>query len=315
LHAKRDIPTPHRSDRAVFALELALGFLGALGAASAVATAAASVHRDAADAREVVVLGGRFTYPVINAAGVLLLVLALLGAAVVTSIVVGCSRQVRGHRRFTRRVRILGPLPGHVGATLIDDATPEAFCAGYLRPRVYVSTGAVELLSVDELEAVLLHEQHHRSAHDPLRLACARVLTQALFFLPALRPLHDRHAELVEQHADAAAVASSGQSRALAAALLAFEASAPHGSGGISPERVDSLLGVPMHRRWPVALIAASIVAVALLIVLVWRASQVASAEATFNLPVLSSQPCMLVLALVPLFVCAGGLGGARALR
>jgi hypothetical protein len=40
------------------------------------------------------------------------------------------------------------------------------------------------------------------------------------------------------------------------------------------------------------------------LVVIVWRASQVASATATLNLPVLSSQPCILALALIPLAAC-----------
>jgi hypothetical protein len=54
---------------------------------------------------------------------------------------------------------------------------------------------------------------------------------------------------------------------------------------------------------------------VCLIIVLVWRASAVASADATFNLPLVSSQPCMLVLALLPAFICFGSIGGRRLLR
>lgn len=37
------------------------------------------------------------------------------------------------------------------------------------------------------------------------------------------------------------------------------------------------------------------------LALVVWRAGQAASATVTFDLPVLSSQPCVLMLALVPL--------------
>jgi hypothetical protein len=140
---------------------------------------------------------------------------------------------------------------------------------------------------------------------DPLRLASARVLSRALFFLPVLRPLHDGYAELAEVHADRAALqAVAGGRSALAAALLAFDASAPPGASGISPYRVDSLLGRAPRWRPPGLLMLVAITTLAGLVVIVWRASQVASATATLNPPVISSQPCILVLALIPLAAC-----------
>ena len=300
----------------MFRVLLALGAVGLIGASTAVATAAASVHHDPRGAHDVVILGGQFTYPAVNAAAVVLLVLAALGLAVVTILVLATWRQLRAYRHFVGDVRVLGPLPGHPDVTVIADQTPQAFCAGYLRPRIYVSSGALELLAPEELAAVVLHEKHHLSARDPLRLGCARVLSEALFFLPALRPLGDRYSELAEQRADEAAIMAAGGATApLASALLAFEAGAPAGSAGISPERVDSLLGKSTRRQLPTGLIGLSLGAVALLIVLAWRASVVASADATFNLPLVSSQPCMLVLALLPAVICLGSIGGRRLLR
>jgi hypothetical protein len=49
-------------------------------------------------------------------------------------------------------------------------------------------------------------------------------------------------------------------------------------------------------------------------VVVVWRASAAASAHATFNLPVLSAQPCMLVLALLPAAVVLAAHAGHRRL-
>lgn len=316
MHARSETNAPRHEHRLVLGLQLALGTVGLIGAVTAVATAAASVHRDPRAAHDVVVLGGRFTYPAVNIAAVLLLVLAALGVAVLGSALQAGWRQLRASRRLVRDARIVGPLPGYPSVTVIADPTPQAFCAGYLRPRVYVSQGALELLSPEELAAVLLHEQDHLAARDPLRLACARVLGQALFFLPALRPLGEHYSELAEQRADRAAIAAAGGGKAsLASALLAFDAGAPEGSAGISPERVDSLLGVAQRQRLPTGLISVSVATLALLIVLVWRASEVASAHATFNLPLLSAQPCMLVLALMPVLACLGSLGGRRLLR
>ena len=71
--------------------------------------------------------------------------------------------------------RDAGEIAGLVYVNVVNDSSPEAFCAGFLRPRVYVSRGAVELLTPDELRAVLQHEHHHWRMRDPLRLASARV--------------------------------------------------------------------------------------------------------------------------------------------
>jgi hypothetical protein len=281
--------------------QVALGAAGLAATGAAVTAAVASVHRVSRAVPHVVIAGQRFTYPAVNVAAALLLVLAALGVVVFAMLVRGGCRQLRSYRSFTRRLAVLGPLQGHPGVQVIDARSPQAFCAGYLRPRIYISRGALELLSGEELRAVLVHEAHHRSTRDPLRFACAHVLSQAFFFLPALRALDDRYRELAEQGADAAAVrASAGESGPLASALLAFDAATPAGAAGISPERVDALLGRPPRWRLPVSLLVASLATLSTLVVLVWRASGAAAAQASFNLPVLSSQPCVLVLALMP---------------
>jgi Zn-dependent protease with chaperone function len=300
LPARSDSEPPQRDHRYVFGLQLALGAGGLATAAATVAAAAGSVHREGGGAPDIVIAGQRFTYPTVNVAAALLLALAAVGAAVMTIALRASWRQLRDYRRFIRSVALLGPLPGHPDINVMADPAPHAFCAGYLRPSIYVSTGALAMLSEDELAAVLVHEDHHRTLRDPLRLASSRILSQALFFLPALPSLGDRYSDLAEERADAAAVRAAGETGPLAAALLAFDAAAPPGASGISPGRVDSLLGQPPGWRLPSSLVAVSLATLAILTVLIWRASAAASAHATFNLPVLSSQPCMLFLALVP---------------
>jgi hypothetical protein len=98
----------------------------------------------------------------------------------------------------------------------------------------------------------------------------------------------------------------------LASALLSFEAASPPGAAGISNERVDSLLGHAPRWHLPSPLIALSLATLCALVVLVWRTSEVASAHSTFNLPLLSSQPCMLVLALLPAAVVSAALAWLR---
>ena len=298
--ARSDPGPPGRVHRFVFGLQLTLGAGGLAAAVATVGAAIGSVHREGGGAPDIVIAGQRFTYPTVNLAAVLLLILAALGAAVVARALRASWRQLRDYRRFVRGIAIIGPLPGHPGIDVIDDQAPHAFCAGYLRPRIYVSAGALAVLSDDELAAVLVHEDHHRAVRDPLRLASSRILSQALFFLPALPSLRDRYGDLAEERADAAAVRAAGETGPLASALLAFDAAAPPGASGISPGRVDSLLGQPPGWRVPSSLVAVSFAMLVLLTVLIWRASAAAAAHATFNLPVLSSQPCVLFLALVP---------------
>jgi BlaR1 peptidase M56 len=292
----------------LYRLQLALGAAGLAGCALVLAVGVRSVHVAPAAAHRLDVGGLHFTYPAINAAATILLALAALGAAVLIVTLRAAWRQVRAHRRLVRTLPVAGSLPDHPTVRVIDAAAPMAFCAGWLRPRVYVSTAALERLSDGELQAVLAHEHDHRARRDPLRLAVSRVLSQALFFLPVLRPLHDRYGDVAELTADAAALEASGGAAApVASAMLAFGASESGDVVGISPDRVDSLLGRPSAWQLPWMLLLAALATIAALVALVWRASGSASAHTSLSLPIASSQPCLLVLALVPILACLAG--------
>lgn len=295
------------SDRLrVYRLQLAIGGAGLAAAVFALVRGVDTVHVSPEEAHHVSVAGLSFTYPTLNAAAAILLAFAALGAAVLIVTVRAALHQVRAHRRLVRTLPVAGSLPDHPAVSVIDSGMPLAFCAGWVRPRIFVSSAAIEQLSEDELRAVLAHEQQHRALRDPLRLAVGRVLCQALFFLPVLRPLHDRYGEVAEMTADAAAVAEV-DAAPLASAMLAFGSSASGGVVGIAPERVDFLLGRTPAWRLPWLLMVAALITLGALLALVWRASGTASVQATLNLPILSSQPCVLVLALVPVLACLAG--------
>jgi Zn-dependent protease with chaperone function len=288
-------------------LQVALGAAGLGVAALGVGEAARAVRVAPAAAHRFSVGGLHLTYPALNVAAGLLLALAFLGAVVLVSVAGAAWRQARAQRRLLRRLPVAGPLPGHADVWLVEAGAPLAFCAGWLRPRVFVSRAAVERLSGAELRAVLAHEHHHRARRDPLRLAAGRVLCQALFFLPVLRPLHARGDDEAELRADAAAVRAAGGPAPLAAAMLAF-AAGPPGTAGIAPERVDSLLGEPPAWSPPRAALLAGVGTLAALVALTWRASAGATVSATLGLPIASSQPCVLVLALVPVVAVTAGV-------
>jgi peptidase M48-like protein len=298
--------------RRVFRLVAVLGTGGVLAAAASVGAAIGSIHHASAASPRLELLGLPFTYPRLNGAEWLLLALALLGAVVITTALRACLRQRAAYREFLARLQVVGELAGQTEVKVIADRRPQAFCAGYLRPAVYVSRRALDLLTKDELDAVVAHERHSRLIRDPLRLASGRVLSQALFFVPLLRRLCERYADLAELSADRAAVlASAGREAPLASALLVFDENAPPGVSGISPQRVDSLLGHPISWSVPWWMLPASLGAVSSLSLMIWLTSNLASVQATFNLPFLSSRPCLVMLAMLPLL---GGVTVARRL-
>ncbi|MBV9945087.1 MAG: M56 family metallopeptidase [Solirubrobacterales bacterium] len=276
-----------------------------LAAAAAVGAAIGSIHPVSTGTARLKLAGLPLSYPRLNAAEWVLIALAAVGATAITLAGRAAWRQRSAYRSLIGGLEILGALDGHPTVKVIAGSRPEAFCAGYLRPTVYLSHGTLQLLTAPELEAVLAHEQHHRLLRDPLRFAYGRILSRALFFLPVMRSLGARYADLAELSADRAAVrASAGRPGPLASALLVFDASTPPGASGISPERVDSLLGQPPRWRLPVWLTTVSIAALFILSLLIWRASGAASARASFNLPFLSSQPCAVIMTLLPILGC-----------
>jgi Zn-dependent protease with chaperone function len=250
-----------------------------------------------AASHHVTILGQRLSYPSANVDAIVVLALAVcalfaiaLGARRAASEIVGTIRL-----RRTLAERLVGRRDG---ALLLDEAEPLAFCLGFLRPRVYVSTGAVDLLDDRALEAVLAHERHHAARRDPLRFAAARVLEETLFYIPGVGRLARRQHALAELSADEFAAAGPGGRSALALAMLAFDDASTRGS--IEPERVDHLLGKPVSWRLPLLACLVAVGGAGLLVAVAVLAGRLASGTATLAPPFLSSQPCVLALAAIP---------------
>lgn len=216
-------------------------------------------------------------------------------------------RQLRGKRRFLaalpamRTVDVAG-----MPVTIFDSARPQAFCAGLLRARIYLSSGAAALPR-EHLEAIVAHERHHVTRRDPLRFLLARVLSDALFFVPAQRRLSQRYGMLAELAADEAAVREHGRAT-LAAALLSFgETRNPAVVVGVAPERIDHLLGRAPGRELPISLLLGSAVAIGALVGAAMTARALTSA-ADFNVPLLLAQSCMLAIVTPPPLIAAAAL-------
>jgi len=308
------LPTPRRpAALASTRVSRAGTLLGTLGAGSSLfvisrvfeswrLTAASASH-------SISILGRRLSYPTANLAAIIVVGLATVGLAVIALMIVCTTRELTADRRLRRSLAACRP-GGLDGALLIDDVRPRAFCAGLFRPRVYVSRAAVELLDAAALRAVLEHERHHARRYDPLRLACGRVITGALFFVPGRQELGRRQQALTELSADESAIrAAQDGGSALARAMLCFSAqSREDDPSGIDPERVDHVLGDWESPSWrcPATVCIAAISLVALLVGTAALAARVARGSATLAPPLLSSQPCILMLALIP---ALSGLG------
>jgi hypothetical protein len=289
----------------LFRLTLALA--GAALAFAALALVLAGRSMSVSPDAPVHELGRTIVYPSANPAALAVLALAGFGLVVLVRALCSTGRQVRAQRALSRSLAA-----GHVGAlgdvAVIRGSTPTAMCAGLRRPCIYVTTAALDALAPRELAAVLAHEAHHRRQHDPLRLAVAQVLGDALPFLPPVRRLAREHALLTEIDADAAALhVADGDAAPLANAMLRL-GSALDGAVGIEAGRVDSLLGVRPGRALPVWCGLGVLAGLALLALVALLAARTAAFGATLALPVLSRQPCVVALALLP-----GGLGALAA--
>lgn len=255
------------------------------------------------------VFGAGLTAPHGDEARLVVTACGVLGLVVLARAALSARLQVVATRRLLAALPVLGPLSADDRSVLLfRDPAPRAFCAGLLRPRVLLSTGAVRALGERELAAVVAHETHHARRRDPLRLAALRVAVDSLAFLPVVRPLASRYADLLEIDADRAAVdRCAGDPAPLARALLLFDDAVADQAVGIAPERIDVLLG--RTPRWPLPLVltAWTLLALAGLAALTLRGTEIVTGS-ELDLDAFGASLCFVVLGVLPLLAAAAAL-------
>jgi len=192
--------------------------------------------------------------------GVAVLVVAALGVAawIVRAgwLAVGAARAVATlARRPSPEPLVAAARRSGVGeVSCLGGPAASAFCAGLLRPRVFVTAGMVASLAEEELDAVLVHEAEHARRRDPLRRLAGRAAADVLFWLPLVGWWTRRRLEDAELAADRAVIGRVGRSP-LARALRATATPAAPVVGarfdGAGAARVSQLLGDQLPRRHP----------------------------------------------------------------
>jgi Zn-dependent protease with chaperone function len=162
----------------------------------------------------------------------------LLGSLVVRAV---------GIARARARQRVLIDLVGTErdglpGTVIVDHPLATAFGLPGLKGRVVVSSGAIEKLSVEELQAVLAHERAHLHAHHDLVLFPFRSLASSLPESRSLAAVSSRVGTLVEMAADNRALREC-EPDALARALCTLA------GAGVPPVAESASAATRMNQR------------------------------------------------------------------
>lgn len=152
------------------------------------------------------------------------------------------------------RLRTAVERTGAARVVCVDATVDLAFCAGILRPQIFVARAAVDRLEQPELDAILLHERHHSQRRDPLRYAAFMALKDVCFYLPILAWIARYQRENAELAADRAAIAGVGRcpvARALVSLAAPSDPSPLAAFDGCVDLRVAQVLGDPLPIRRP----------------------------------------------------------------
>jgi len=217
----------------------------------------------------------------VAAAGlVLAAVVGLRAGACVAS---GLARGRRERREHAAFLTAAGRPDRALGAVILDEDAPAAYCLPCGRHRIVVSTGALTALGPAQLAAVLAHEHAHLRGRHHVTLTVAAALSRAFPRVPLLAQAGAEVAVLAEMAADDAA-ARRHDPGDLAAALVILarngaRARALTASGPAAVTRIQRLLA-PLPRPGIPA-----------------RAARLAAAAAAIALPV--------AIACIPLVIAA----------
>ena len=124
-------------------------------------------------------------------------------------------------RRVTRQL-LDATVPVELGGinVRVGETGHGAFVQGLFRPRIYCDRAVLARFDAQEVRAIVLHEQAHQRAHDPLRLALLDAVDPVVTRSRAGRRWHARRRAAREILADRHALEHGIRRSVLASALL-----------------------------------------------------------------------------------------------
>ena len=150
-----------------------------------------------------------------------------------------------GQREMQLRTR-LTPMRGRALRVIDGHQSNEAFVLGPLRPEIFVSRALLDTLDAEELEAVLLHEEHHQRTLAPLRTLALTSWMRMVGVVPVLVRWIQRRLDQLEVDADRYALAAGASPATIASALVKCDrtaGSAALGYASAAEVRLRQLLG------------------------------------------------------------------------
>ena len=152
---------------------------------------------------------------------------------------------VEGQRKLQRRTHRID-VRGRELRVLEAWRPSEAFVLGPLRPEIFVSRSLLETLDAEELEAVILHEEHHQRTRAPLRTLALAAWMRIIGLIPVLERWIERRLAQLEIDADRYALAGGATRAAIASALVKCDMSAARiglGYASAADVRLRQLVG------------------------------------------------------------------------
>jgi hypothetical protein len=160
-----------------------------------------------------------------------------------------------------------------VNIALVPDERCFCCCAGYLKPRIIISSAMLDILNEDQLAAVLAHETAHAKRRDPARAVAVRVAANMMCYFPLARTLARRSLVASEIGADDWAASAVGHTALVGALASVIGRIRPALGSASELSALDSLdvriealrTGTLPKARLSLAIVAASVVALACL--------------------------------------------------
>lgn len=176
----------------------------------------------------------------------------LLSAHLIFTLLLTYYRIRRGRRRHRDMLALLSSPSDTRPATLvINHPVPVAYCLpGGARSVTVLSDGLLEMLSDDELSAVLIHEKAHLGQHHHLLLWAFAAWRAALPWLPTSQLAQQSVNELIEMLADDEALRSvQPETLIRAVAIVGTGGAAPPENLAAAEIRGTPLLGSPEEQE------------------------------------------------------------------